>query len=121
MLEGKDIVEPPNEIQDFDFEFFMLVNTMRCNPLEFAQQIMDPYIKKCFSGLNHRPYKGRGGPTTEGATPLMKMSDHLKAIAEMPSLKWNTRLEDAVEEYYDLTEEEKAWELPDRLESCGVS
>ena len=51
----------------------------------------------------------------------MKMSDHLKAIAEMPSLKWNTRLEDAVEEYYDLTEEEKAWELPDRLESCGVS
>ena len=53
MLEGKDIVEPPNEIQDFDFEFFMLVNTMRCSPLEFAQQIMDPYIKKCFSGLNH--------------------------------------------------------------------
>ena len=53
--------------------------------------------------------------------PLMKMSEHLKAIADMPPLKWNTKLEDAVEEYFDLTEEEKAWELPDRLESSGIS
>ena len=45
----------------------------------------------------------------------------MKTIAECSPLEWNDKLEDACEDWFHLSEEERAWELSDRLETSGIS
>ena len=52
---------------------------------------------------------------------LSNLSEHLKTIADSTCLEWHDKLEDAGDDWFNLKEEEKLWELSDRLETSGIS